>query len=153
MAFHIEVRTPLRHARSFNLTEEELRRTVVDPWLNNRPIELGDRAWKPDEAELKILEGPELSNPEMSFGQGWSNAERRGEWVTRQIIGDAAEARRSASAGPTGLVIETDSALQTVAGLVSGQQETQSVDIETLKKRIDSGDPSIAAVIVVVQRS
>ena len=151
MPFHIEVRTPLRHARSFNLTAEELRRTVTDPWLNNRPIELGDRHWKPEEAELKILEGPELSNPELSFGQGWANAERGGEFVTRELLGAAAEQRRSAATGPAGIVIETDSAVQTVAALVSGQQ-TQSVDIEALKTRIDSGDPSVAAVIVVVQR-
>jgi hypothetical protein len=151
MSFHIEVRSALNHARSFNLTDEELRRTVVDPWLNNRPIALGDRLWKPQEAELRILEGPELSNPELSFGQGWANAERGGEFVTRRILGEAADERRSASAGPAGIVIETDSAVQTLAGLVSGQQ-SQSVDMETLRKRIDDGDPSIAAVIVVVQR-
>ena len=71
MAFHIEVATERRHARSFNLTAEELRRTVLDPWLRDRPVLLGDRRWTREEATLRILEGPELSNQDLAFSQGW----------------------------------------------------------------------------------
>jgi hypothetical protein len=151
MPFHIEINGSLSHARSFNLSEEELRRTVVEPWLDNRPILLGDRKWQPDESELRILEGPELSNPELSFGQGWANAERGGEFVTKRVLDEAVGARREGSTGPAGLVIETDNAVNALAGLVAGQQ-TQNVGIDALRERIDGGDPSIAAVIVVVQR-
>src|SRR5882757_8376425 len=78
MAFHIEVGTGRRHARSFNLTEEELGRTVLDPWLSGRPILLVDRKWKRDDEDsrLRILEGPELSVQDLAFSQGWANAER-----------------------------------------------------------------------------
>jgi hypothetical protein len=151
MAFHVELASSVNHARSFNLDEEELRRTVVEPWLENSPIKLGDRRWKPDEVELRILEGPELSNPELSFGNGWANAERAGEFVTKRILDDAVGERRDRSSGPAGIVIETDNAVQALAGLVTGHQ-TQTIGMDALRERIDGGDPSIAAVIVVVQR-
>lgn len=150
MPFHIEVRSSIQYARSFNLTEEELQRTVVEPWLVNRPIQLGDRRWEPRESELRILEGPELSNPELSFGQGWANAERASDDVTGNVLAAAVEAQRAGS-GPAALVVETDSAVQTLAEIVAGR-ETRSVDLESIGERIDGRDPAAAAVIVVIQR-
>ncbi len=151
MSFHIEVSNGRNHARSFNLTAEELRRTVLEPWVANLPIALGDRNWKPEESELKVIEGPELSNPELSFGQGWANAERGGENVTAAMVGGAQQARRELATGPATIMIETDSAVQTVAGLVSGQQN-RSVSLEELREKIDGRDPEVAAVIVVLQK-
>lgn len=150
MAFHIEVSSGMRHARSFNLSAEELRLTVLEPWLSGQPVALGDRRWEPRETELRILEGPELSNPELSFGQGWANAERASEEVTRDVL-DAAQEARGRPAGPAALVIEADSAVQTVADLASRYQ-AQSVDLESLAGKTDGRDPKVAAVIVVVQR-
>jgi hypothetical protein len=150
MPFHVEVSTPLRHARAFNLSLEELRQTVLDPWLSRRPFELGDRKWNPEESELKVLEGPELSNPELSFGQGWANAQRSGGEVTARVLGAVLESR-GAGAGPAALVIETDSAVKTVADLAS-TYGARPVELETLGERIDGRDPEVAAVIVVLQR-
>lgn len=151
MALHVEISSGINHARSFNLSEAVVQRSILDPWIEKRPIELGDRKWLPAESELRILEGPELSNPELSFGQAWSNAERRGEFVTKRLLDEAVQARREGTAGPAAIVIETDSAVQTLAGLVSGKQ-SQSVDLEAVKARLDDGDPTVAAVILVVQR-
>ena len=89
MPFHIELATGRLHARSFNLTEEELRRTVIEPWLSGRPVLLGDRKWTRDDAELKVLEGPELSNQDLAFSQGWSNAQRGATDVTAAVVGGA----------------------------------------------------------------
>ena len=150
MAFHVEVSTGLRHARAFNLSAEEVRRAVLDPWLSHRQVNLGDRKWDPEESELRVLEGPELSNPELSFGQGWANAERASEDVTAWVLGAAQEAR-GASAGPAALVIETDSAVKTVADLAA-THGARTVELQELSERIDSRDPEVAAVIVVVQR-
>lgn len=151
MAFHIEVSTGLNHARSFNLSVEEVRRTVVAPWIDKRPIELGDRKWLPEESELRILEGPELSNPELSFGNGWANAERRGELVTKRLLDEEVAERRSGRTGPAAIVIETDSAVRTLASLVSGQR-SRSVDLDAVRARIDGEDPAVAAVILVVEK-
>jgi hypothetical protein len=151
MAFHIEIAAGINHARAFNLSEAVVQRSIVAPWLDKRPIELGDRKWQPAESELRILEGPELSNPELSFGQAWSNAERRGEFVTKLLLDEAVAARREGTAGPAAIVIETDSAVQALAGLVSGQR-SESVDLEEVKARLTDGDPSVAAVILVVQK-
>jgi hypothetical protein len=151
MAFHIEVATGRRHARSFNLTEEELGRTVLDPWLSDRPILLGDRKWtRGDEGRLRILEGPELSIQDLAFSQGWANAERSSADVTMTVLEGATEGRR-ASRGPATIVIRSDSPVQTLADIVSGH-DTESVSIEQARDRIDSRDPAVAAVILVVQR-
>lgn len=150
MAFHIEVATGRQHARSFNLTEEELRRTVLDPWLAGRAVLLGDRKWTREESELKVLEGPELSNQDLAFSQGWANAERSAGDVTGAVLGAAEETRRGGQ-GPAAIVIHADSAVRTLADIVSGHR-TESVPIEEARERIDGRDPSVAAVILVVQR-
>lgn len=151
MAFHVEVKSGLNHARTFNLTEEVLQHTVLEPWLNGRPIKLGDRSWDPRESELRVLEGPELSNPELSFGQGWANAERGSAEVTRRALDYAEERRSAGKGGPAALLIETDSAVRAVAELASSPG-AHSADLQSLTEMIDGRDPEVAAVIVVVQR-
>ena len=150
MPFHIEVGTGRLHARSFNLSEEELRRAVLDPWLAGRAVLLGDRKWTRDDSELKILEGPELTNQDLAFSQGWANAERASTDVTGTVLTSAGEAQR-AGRGPATIVIHADSAVQTLADIVSGQ-DTESVPIEEVRERIDGRDPAVAAVILVVQK-
>jgi hypothetical protein len=91
MAFHVQISRSFRHAREFNLSEEQLRLTILDPWRRGERVELGDREWEPRDCELLILEGPELSMPELGIGQGWGNAEKSAKNVTRELL-----------AGPTG---------------------------------------------------
>jgi hypothetical protein len=150
MSFHIELSTGRQHARSFNLTDEELERTVLEPWLSGRAVLLGDRKWTRDASALKILEGPELSVQDLAFSQGWANAERSASDVTETVVGSATVAQRQ-SRGPATIVIHSDSAVQTLADIVSGN-ETESVPVEEIRERIDGRDPSVAAVILVVQR-
>ncbi len=146
MPYHVEIRSSLRHARAFNLGEAELRRAVVEPWLAGRGVELGDREWEPAESALKILEGPALEPPDLSFGQGWSNAERSAENVTRRELGAAA--RRS---GPTAIVVESDSPGETVAQMTAGLDARQA-DWREVRDRVDGRDPEVAAVILVTRR-
>ena len=151
MPFHIEVATGRQHARSFNLTEEELRHTVLDPWLAGRPVLLGDRRWTREDSELRVFEGPGMSNQDLAFGQGWANAQRASAEVTAAVLADATEARR-ASLRPATIVIRSDSPVQTVADLVSGQ-DTESVPAAEAWERIAAHDPAVAAVILVVQKT
>jgi hypothetical protein len=152
MPFHVEVAAGRRRARSFNLTEEEMGRTVLDPWLSDRPILLGDRKWtrNDDEAKLRILEGPELSVQDLAFSQGWANAERSSTDVTVTVLEAATEGRR-AQRGPATLIIRSDSPIQTLAEIVSGH-DTETVSPEQAQERLAARDPSVAAVILVVQR-
>jgi hypothetical protein len=143
VAYHVEVSASLRHARAFNLSEAELRRAIVEPWLAGRRIALGDREWEPRESSLRILEGPALEAPDLSFGQGWSNAARSAEDVTRREL--AAVARQG---GPVAIVVESDSPQETVAGMVAGL-EARQVPWEEARHRVDGRDPEVAAVIVV----
>jgi len=86
MPFHVEIRRSFRRAWAFNLDEGRLRRAVLDPWRRGALVELGDREWEPRESTLRIVEGPELSAPELAHGQGWHRAERTGRDVTRELL-------------------------------------------------------------------
>jgi hypothetical protein len=88
--FHVEISRGFRHhARAFNLDEARLRNTILEPWVQGRMIELGDREWQPKDCKLRILEGPELSDADLAMGRGWSNAERSSENVTRRLVEEA----------------------------------------------------------------
>jgi hypothetical protein len=146
MAFHVEISVPMRHARVFNLNQEDLISKVVGPWLENRMIEMGEREWLPEESSLKILDGPQMDPPELSFGQGWSNAERRSEDVTRQVLQDA-----PAPKVPDAFLVETDSPESFTADVVAGHGGT-GIDWSEAKKRLDGRDSEVAAVILVMRK-
>jgi hypothetical protein len=146
MAFHVEISVPMRHARVFNLNREDLLSKVVGPWLENRVIEMGEREWLPEESALKILDGPQMDPPDLSYGQGWSNAERKSEDVTRQVLEDAPAPRF-----PDAFVVETDSPESVTADLVAGHGG-RAIGWKEAKRTLDGRDPEVAAVILVTRK-
>jgi hypothetical protein len=144
--FHVEIAGSLNHARAFNLSAEELRRSIVGPWLSDLPVFLGEREWEPRESSLRILEGPHLEPPDLSFGQGWANAERLAEDVTRR------ELERTAPTGlPDAFIVESELPEATVAEMLSGQS-AQPIEWGRAVRSVDGRDPEIAAVIIVTKR-
>jgi hypothetical protein len=111
VAFHVEIRRGRRWAREFNLSEEDLRRSVLDPWVRGRPVSLGDREWDPGDCDLRVIEGPELSPEDLAFGRGWGAAERSGRDVARELVGGA-----SRKAATVAVLAETDSTRSSIAG-------------------------------------
>jgi hypothetical protein len=91
MPYHVEVRRAHSHARAFNLSERELRETVLEPWSQGRALELGDQRWERRDSRLRILEGPRLSGPDLAYGQGWNRAERSAREVTRDLLAGQAQ--------------------------------------------------------------
>jgi hypothetical protein len=87
--YHIELRQFPHNFSRFNLTERELHETVLDAWLADQWIELGERKWSPHQAKLTVLEGPRLPVEQLSMGRGWSNAKRDGRDVTEQLLAGA----------------------------------------------------------------
>jgi hypothetical protein len=144
--FHVEISGGLNHARAFNLNLEELRKQVLEPWLTGRSIELGEREWDPRESALRILEGRHLDPPDLSFGQGWSNAERSAEDVTRRVL-DSAEPPKL----PDAFLVEAEVPEATVAEMLGGLG-AQPIALNDAERRIDGRDPEVAAVILVVKR-
>jgi hypothetical protein len=136
----------MNRARVFNLSHEELLNRVIEPWLADRPFELGEYEWLPNESSLTILEGPHLDNPDLAFGQGWSNAERKSENVTRRELTEA-----PAPKVPDAFVVATELPEAAVAEMLTGQ-DTAPVQWSEARRRIDGRDPQIAAVILVVKR-
>ncbi len=145
MPFHVEISGALNHARAFNLSLEELRRTILEPWLTGRFVELGEHEWDPRESSLRILEGPHLDPPDLSFGQGWSNAQRASEDVTRRVL-ERTETPKLADA----FVVVADVPEAAVAEMLSGQQ-AQPIALSEAEKRLNGRDPEIAAVILVTK--
>jgi hypothetical protein len=144
--FHVEISAAMRHARVFNLDRDDLLAKVIEPWLENRPIEMGDREWEPSESSLKVLEGPQMSPPDLSFGQGWSNAERSAEDVTRRVLENTETPKL-----PDAFVVQAELPEATVAEMLSGQ-EAQPVALNEAQKKLDGRDPEVAAVILVTKR-
>lgn len=145
MPFHVELSTGLNHARAFNLSREQLLAQVVAPWLEALPVELGEQEWLPAESKLKILEGPRLEGPDLAFGQGWSNAERSAENVTKRELAAAPSPEL-----PDAFVIEAEQPQTAVGGMLESQAARPISWVEA-RERIDSRDPEIAAVILVVK--
>jgi len=145
MPFHVEIGGGINHARAFNLSLDELRRQVLEPWLTGRPVELGEREWPPQESTLRILEGRHLEPPDLSFGQGWSNAERSAEDVTRRMLAETKPPKL-----PDAFIVETELPEATVAEMLSGQR-AQPVPLSDVERKLDGRDPEVAAVILVTR--
>jgi hypothetical protein len=146
MVFHVELTSPKNRARVFNLSREELLSTVIEPWLSDRPFELAEYEWLPSESSLKILEGRHLDNPDLALGQGWSNAERSAENVTRRVLAEAPPPHL-----PDAFVVESPLPEAAVADLLA-DREAQPLSWSQAKEKIDGRDPEVAAVIIVLKR-
>jgi hypothetical protein len=97
--FHVEVRQFPNVARTFNLSEEELKAKVLLPWSRGQLVLLGERQWEPSRAKLTILEGRELRTDEMGLGRGWANISREAEDVTARLLA-AVQASGGAPSAP-----------------------------------------------------
>jgi hypothetical protein len=96
--YHVELRQFPHNSNRFNLTEGELRATIIDAWARGDWIEFGERKWSPHQATLTVIEGPELPLQQLSLGRGWRNATRQGRDVTEELVASAR--RRSSGAAP-----------------------------------------------------
>jgi hypothetical protein len=112
------------------LSEEKLRRTVIEPWRQGLPVELGDQQWDPGDSALRILEGPELSQPELSLGRGWDNAERSAQDVTTRVLREVA-----AEAVVVAVLAETRPGLETANRLLT-QIGVRTADWAAVRARI-----------------
>jgi hypothetical protein len=114
MAFHVEIKRGFRHARVFNLDDETLHRTVIRPWIQGQPVDLGDKEWIPKDCTLRILEGPELAGPDLAMGRAWDSAERSAENVTRHLV----EAAAAPAAPLVAILAEGPQAADEVGGML-----------------------------------
>jgi hypothetical protein len=128
--FHVEIRQARRRAWAFNLSTERLSRIVVEPWRQGLPVALGDREWVPKDSTLRILEGPELSPPDLAHGSGWHNAERSGEDATRTIL-----TRAAARATSIAVLAETPAGHAAVEPLLT-RLDVQTVEWAAVRTRL-----------------
>lgn len=156
MAFHVEISSGFRQrARAFNLDEASLRRTILEPWVADRIVELGDKRWQPRDCKLIVLDGPELADTDLSMGRGWSNAERSSTNVTRQLVDGATP--QSPAGGPLVAVLaESEEAAAELTGML-GRLELETMPWSELRARIlgtvAAEGPGYAAVLAVESSS
>jgi hypothetical protein len=89
--YHVELRHFPHNSARFNLNQRELG-AIVEPWARGQVIEFGEQRWNPREAEIMILEGPQIPLHQLKVGRGWRVAERSGTDVTDAVIAAAREA-------------------------------------------------------------
>ena len=97
--YHLELRQFPHNFCHFNLTEQALRETVLDAWARGDWVEVGERKWNSQQANLTVIEGPELPVEQLSMGRGWRNALRQGTDVTAELL--AASRARVGVLGPS----------------------------------------------------
>ncbi|MEA2335085.1 MAG: hypothetical protein QOG40_1575 [Solirubrobacteraceae bacterium] len=101
--YHLELRKFPHTVCRFNQSEQQLRAVIV-PWTSEQWIEEGERKWNSNEATITVLEGPELSMPDLAMGRGWRNAQRRSQDVTERVLEavkrEKAAARSAGERGP-----------------------------------------------------
>ncbi len=97
--YHVELRQFPHNFCRFNLTETELHEAVLDAWARGEWIEFGERKWNPQQANLIVVEGPQIPLEQLSMGRGWRIVEREGKDVTEQLIAAAHSANVSAAGG------------------------------------------------------
>lgn len=88
--YHVELRHFPRNVCRFNLSAAELRATVLEPWVADRPFELGELRWDPRQARLTVFEAPRIPPDQLSMGRGWRTVQREGRDVTARLLGAAA---------------------------------------------------------------
>jgi hypothetical protein len=87
MPFHVRLqRQVLFTEETYNLSEPELRRRFVEPWLAGKPIIVKGRTWVPERSRIAILEGPDLTSTQRSWVQGWTKAIELSENVTDRFL-------------------------------------------------------------------
>jgi hypothetical protein len=96
--YHYELRKFPHTVCRYNQSEAQVRAVLV-PWVAERWFEEGEQKWNSNEATLTVLEGPELSMPDLAMGRGWRNAQRRSEDVTERVL--AAVSEQSPATGAT----------------------------------------------------
>ncbi|HEY4810968.1 MAG TPA: hypothetical protein VIH71_07925 [Solirubrobacteraceae bacterium] len=99
--YHLELRHFPHSAWRFNLSEQDLA-AIVQPWVREQVIDVGERKWSPHLAKLTILEGPKLDVTELSMGRGWRSAQRRSEDVTQRVLDAAKQSLQAAVAAAGG---------------------------------------------------
>jgi hypothetical protein len=106
---------------------------------------MGDREWVPRRSSLRILEGPRMETTDLSFGQGWANAERACEDVTRALLAEAPP-----PAAPDAFAIEAEDPGKLAAEVVAGHGG-RAIPWAQARRRLDDRDPEVAAVILVLR--
>jgi hypothetical protein len=96
--FHVELRHFPHSAWRFNLSERELS-DIVQPWVREQVVDVGERKWSPHLAKLTILEGPKLDVAQLSMGRGWRSAQRQSEEVTQRVLEATKQALQGALPG------------------------------------------------------
>jgi hypothetical protein len=98
--YHLELRQFPHNFCHFNLTEQALRETVLDAWTRGESVEVGERTWNSQQANLTVIQGPELPVDQLSMGRGWRNAVRQGTDVTAELLAGARTRLGLADAAP-----------------------------------------------------
>jgi hypothetical protein len=136
----------VHRARVFNLDRKDLIAKVAQPWLEDRAIQMGEREWVPRQSSLRILEGARMQTADLSFGQGWANAERACEDVTRALLDEAPP-----PTVPDAFVVESENPEGLLAGLLA-EHRGEPIQWARARERLDGHDPEVAAVILVVRK-
>lgn len=131
--FHIELRQAPHSLHRFNLSEDELRTGVLEPWVRGQQIEMGERSWAGQAGKILVLEGPEIPIGQLTMGRGWAVAQREGTNVTERMLRSVSEALRAAAPAQAGVAMATDGSTPgPPSTIIQAASQIAPVDAEVL---------------------
>jgi hypothetical protein len=131
--YHLELRQFPHNMCRFNISEGELRETILVPWAQERWVEFGERKWSPHQATLTVLRGPRIPFGQLTMGRGWRAAQRSGEDVTGELLAAVrAELAGGGGAGASAGAAFAGGAAVTGSGAVAAEPVSLAVgeDVE-----------------------
>jgi hypothetical protein len=127
--YHVELRQFPHNMCRFNLSPRELRATILEPWVQDRWIEFGERKWSPHQAKLTVLEGPRIPFAQLTMGRGWRAAQHDGREVTDELLaalGQELERARAAGVQAVGEGVAGGAAVPLTGRAASGQGDASA---------------------------
>jgi hypothetical protein len=133
--YHVEMRQFPHNMCRFNLSAQELRSAVLEPWAHNPWVEFGERKWVPHQATLTVIEGPRIPFGALTMGRGWRTAQREGREVTEELLGALARESPRATApavAPAAAGQAAGLAAGPATGLAAGQASATDLAADSL---------------------
>lgn len=101
MPFHVELKDHRDVVRAFNLSEAQVVARFITPLRTSARFSVEDKEFESRKSRLIVVEGPHLAHGELTLGQGWTTARKRGDDVTQRFL--SADVGSAPSLGNPGL--------------------------------------------------
>lgn len=143
----------MKSSSKWNIDEDEVRRSIVEPWEQGQEIVVGGKVFDPTDCEIRILEGPRLDPQVIRGPTAWLLATERSDDATDRFIVKAPGSSGTAPLSPdrdprrVAVVHGRDSAAVDATFELLRDLDLHPVEWTELTRSIGSGAPHNKSVV------